>query len=167
MTNFSQSRRSSVKFNLIYLFLVVFMLNTTGQSSVSATGKLIITFTHIRSDVGQIALALYDHKDQWTDNPAMEYAWDKENLKNDRLTVSIKDIPRTIYAIAVLDDENENLEMEYTLGLPTEGWGMSTNPSFFKLTKPGFDEVSFDLDAPTIRMEIKMNYIRKNKKVKN
>ncbi len=167
MTNYSQFKPWSVKKLIPCFILFVCMLNVSGQPSEYATGKLIITFTDIRSDVGQIALALYNQESQWTDNPAKEYAWDKDNMKNGRLTVTIEDLPRTVYAIAVLDDENENLEMEYTLGLPTEGWGMSTNPSFLKLKKPGFDEVFFDLDAPVIRMEIKMNYIRKNKKVKD
>jgi len=165
MIKFSPSRHWNAKQALLSFLLFVFMLNVSGQSAGPATGKLIITFTDIRSDVGQIAIGLYNAPGQWTDDPVQEFAWDKDDLENGRLTVTIDDLKRTTYAIAVLDDEDRNLQMNYTLGLPTEGWGMSTNPSFLKLKKPGFDEVSFDLDAPVIRMEIKLNYLRKNKKV--
>ena len=135
------------------------------QSPYFTTGKLIITFSGIRSDVGQIALGLYDDPDQWIDQPRYEYSWTKEDMKNGRLTVVIDSLPRTTYACAVHDDEEMNEAMNYTLGLPREGWGMSTNPSFLTLKQPGFTEVSFELDAATVRFEIEMNYLRKNKKV--
>jgi uncharacterized protein (DUF2141 family) len=138
---------------------------TMAQSPYFTTGKLVITFSGIRSDVGQIALGLYDAADQWTDHPKYEFAWTKEDMQDGRLTVVIDSLPRTTYACAVLDDENENFSMDYRLGLPTEGWGMSTNPSFLKLKQPGFDEVSFELDAAAVRFEINIYYIRKNKKV--
>lgn len=137
----------------------------SAQSPYFTTGKLVITFSGIRSDVGQIAMGLYDDADQWTDRPKYEFAWTKEDLKDGRLTVVIDSLPRTTYACAVLDDEDMDQEMNFSLGLPTEGWGMSTNPSFLKLKKPGFDEVSFELDAAAVRFEITINYIRKNKKV--
>ena len=135
------------------------------QSNPYSHGKLVITFTDIRSDAGQIAMGLYNQADQWTDHPTAEFKWSKENLKNGRMTVVIDSLPRTIYACAVLDDEDMNQEMNYSFGLPKEGWGMSTNPSFLKLKKPTFNEVSFDLDAAAVKFEIKMNYLRKNKKV--
>lgn len=135
------------------------------QSAPSPTGKMVITFTDIRSDMGKVLVAIYNNPGQWTDNPYREYGYDKLEMKNGRLTVEIENLPYDTYAIAILDDENGSKEMEYRLGLPREGWGMSTNPSFLSLKKPGFDDVSFELDAPVVRFEIMLNYINKNKKV--
>ena len=151
---------------VIALTSVLFFNNTYSQSADYTTGKLIITFSNIRSDIGNIRVGLYDAPDQWTDHAKFHYVWNKEDLKDGKLTVEIKDLPRTTYAIAVLDDEDENEDMTYKLGLPMEGWGMSKNPSFVRLKAPGFDEVSFELDSPAIRFEIQMNYLNRNKKVK-
>ena len=161
-----QFRISSVKIILITLLLVIFTNHAFNQSADYTTGNLVITFTNIRSDIGNIRVGLYDAPDQWTDHAKHHYAWSKEKLKDGRLTVEIKDLPRTTYAFAVLDDEDENETMTYRLGLPLEGWGMSNNPSFVRLKAPGFDEVSFELDSPVIRFEINMVYLNKNKKVR-
>lgn len=155
----------SVKRVMIIALTGLLSAGAFAQSPYFTTGKLVITFSGIRSDVGQIALGLYDAADQWTDHPKYEFTWTKKDMKDGRMTVVIDSLPRTTYACAVLDDENENLAMDYKLGLPTEGWGMSTNPSFLKLKKPEFEQVSFDLDAAAVRFEINIHYIRKNKKI--
>jgi len=156
----------NVRILLIALTSVLFSYNTFSQSADYTTGRLIITFTNIRSDIGNIRVGLYDAPDQWTDHAKYHYAWSKEDLKDGKLTVEIKDLPRTTYAVAVLDDEDENEDMTYKLGLPMEGWGMSKNPSFVRLKAPGFDEVSFELDSPAIRFEIQMNYLNRNKNIR-
>jgi uncharacterized protein (DUF2141 family) len=140
-----------------------------GQGAVGsgqlAVGTLVITFTHIRSDVGNIVMGLYESEDQWTDNPTYSFSWDKSKLKNGVLMVEIDSLPRKHYACAVLDDEDESASMNFIIGLPREGWGMSTNPSFFKLKKPDFEDVAFELDCPVLRVDIKMNYLNKNKRL--
>lgn len=139
---------------------------TYSQIKNTQTANIIITFTDIRSDVGNIAMGLYDAEDQWTDNPRYNFWWDKSKMQNGKLEVKIDSLPRKKYACAVLDDEDKSFKMNFFLGLPKEGWGMSTNPPFLKLIKPGFEEVSFELDSPNLWIEIKMNYLNKNKKVK-
>lgn len=156
----------SVKTILIALLPVILTNSAFNQSADYTTGNLVITFTGIRSDIGNIRLGLYDAPDQWTDNAKYHYVWNKEELKDGRLTVEIKDLPRTTYAISVLDDEDENETMTYRLGLPTEGWGMSNNPSFARLKAPPFEEVSFELDSPVIRFGINMVYLNRNKNVR-
>lgn len=166
MKTTSQSPTLNVKNLWLFLLMLMPAGAIYSQSDQPATGKLIITFTDIRSEVGNIALGLYTAAEQWTDNPAYNYYWDKKNMVNGTLTVEIEKLPRGIYyACAVLDDEDKSFTMNYTVGLPNEGWGMSTNPSFLKLKKPRFDEVSFELDAPAIRTEIKLNYLNRKKKV--
>jgi uncharacterized protein (DUF2141 family) len=154
------------KIRIFILLSIFFPARAWTQPASYQTGKLVITFTNIRSDVGHIRLGLYDAPEQWTDHARYHYAWDKTALKNGGFTVEITDLPRTTYAIAVHDDEDDNETMDYKLGLPVEGWGMSTNPSFVRLKAPGFEEVSFELDSPAIRFEIQMNYLNKNKKEK-
>jgi uncharacterized protein (DUF2141 family) len=156
----------SVKAVLIFILLASTTYSLYSQVPDYSTGKLVITFTGIRSSAGNVLMGLYNASDQWTDSPFREFAWSKEQLKNGSLTIEIDNLPRTTYACAVLDDENSSMTMNFTLGLPTEGWGMSNNPSFIRLKAPAFDEVSFELDSPVIRFEINMVYLNKNKKVR-
>lgn len=161
-----RSSASSHFFSVIFFTILTACGFDPCYAQSSPKGNMVITFTDVRSQAGIIAIALCTDEDQWPDEPAYEYHWEKDGLKNGRLTVTVPDMPYGTYAIAALDDENRDFEMKYAMGLPREGWGMSANPSFLKLVPPGFEECAFDLDAPAIRMEIKMNYLRKNKKVK-
>jgi uncharacterized protein (DUF2141 family) len=159
---------------LIAVLLLIFSF-TSGQGAngkeqmakgQEPMGTLVITFTDIRSEVGNIVMGLYESEDQWTDNPSYSFSWDKKNLKNGVLMVEIDSLPIKHYACAVLDDEDESVSMNFIMGLPKEGWGMSTNPSFFKLKKPDFEDVAFCLDCPVLRVDIRMNYLNRNKTVK-
>jgi uncharacterized protein (DUF2141 family) len=127
-------------------------------------GKLVITYTDIRNTRGQLILAIYNHENQWTDNPYRTVISDKKELRNGKLVVVVPGMQRgKTYACALLDDEDGSMNMDYFCGVPKEGWGMSRNPSFLKLKAPSYEEVSFKLDGPVLRFEIKMNYILKNK----
>lgn len=148
------------------LLLIIWVFPLFSQSAPEKTGTLIITFTDIRNNKGKIALGVYDNASQWSDNPRYEYSWNKSNLRHGKLIVEIENLPYSTYALAVLDDEDCSKSMNYFLGLPKEGWGMSTNPSFLKLKQPGFEEVLFDFDCPVMRMEIKVNYLIGGKKGK-
>lgn len=170
MTNTSRFHFLRGKSAILGIFILVLPYVLNGQEpraeGQEQRAKLIITFTDIRCDIGNIVMGLYDAKEQWTDNPHYAYSWDKKKLKEGRITVEIDSLPRNRYAIAVLDDENMSITMDFILGLPKEGWGMSTNPPFLKLIAPKFESVAFDLDCPVLRMEIKMNYLNKRKNVR-
>ena len=157
-----------LKGNLTRILLIaLFIITSSGLSAQSApSGTLIITFTDIRSDIGEIVAGIYSAEDQWIYDPEYSHKWTKEELKDGKLKVEIPDLPYGIYAISVLDDEDKSNSMNYFLGLPREGWGMSTNPSFFKLKAPKYEECAIELDCPGISFEINMNYLNKRKKVK-
>ena len=150
---------------LIFI-LFILLLNLPLQAQDTITGTLKITFTDIRSNIGNIVAGVYDDEDQWINEPSRSYMWTKETLVNGVLTVEIPELPYGTYAITVLDDEDKNAAMKYFMGLPREGWGMSNNPSFRKLKAPTCDKCTFELDAPVIHFNLKINYLRKNKEIK-
>ncbi len=151
-----------------YLFSMLFLvlLNLQFKAQDTITGTLRITFTDIRSNIGNIVAGIYDNEDQWINEPSRSYSWAKETLVSGSMTVEIPDLPYGTYAISVLDDEDMNEEMKYFMGLPREGWGMSNNPSFRKIKAPSCDKCTFELDSPLLDFDIKINYLRKNKEIK-
>jgi uncharacterized protein (DUF2141 family) len=62
------------------------------------------------------------------------------------------------YAVVVYHDENDNHKFDRNLiGLPTEGFGVSNNPSLF-LTAPNFEESSFDVEGEVTNVDVEMKY---------
>jgi uncharacterized protein (DUF2141 family) len=152
--------------NKILLIVLLSISYLAVQAQSAPCGSLTITFTDIRSDIGEIVAGIYSAEEQWIYEPEFSQKWSKEELKDGTLKVEIPNLPYGTYAISVLDDEDKNAGMKYFVGLPREGWGMSTNPSFFKLKAPSYEECAIELDCSSIGFEINMNYLNKRKKVK-
>ena len=125
-----------------------------------------ITFTDVRSDVGQIIVAVYDSEKQWAYDPRYTYKYGKNDIDKGAVKVKIPSLPYGRYAISVMDDEDMDNEMKYFMKLPREGFGMSGNPSYLSLKLPAYELCSFELDSPEVYFSIKMNYLNKRKKVK-
>jgi uncharacterized protein (DUF2141 family) len=64
------------------------------------------------------------------------------------LIVSLKNIPKGKYAIAIFHDQNADNELNVNdIGIPSEGFGFSGDYSIFK--KPKFRDCSFELSNDT------------------
>lgn len=72
------------------------------------------------------------------------------------LCVAAPDVGR--YAVVVYHDENDNHTFDRNLiGLPTEGFGVSNNPSLF-LAAPNFEESSFEVNGEVTHVDVDMKY---------
>jgi len=81
--------------------------------------------------------------------------------KVDNLSAKIvfENIPFGTYALTVHHDEDENKRMNRNfIGYPTEGFGLSNNPTIF-LSVPDFDECKFELCKDTIVVKIKLKFV--------
>jgi uncharacterized protein (DUF2141 family) len=151
-----------MKFKWFVCSLILVLLSITLLSQSSEKGTLEIQFTGIRSDTGLIALGIYRSPDGWPHKADIELQWKKENLVDGVLTVKIPDLPFGTLAISVMDDVDGDLEMDYFLGIPREGFGFSMNPKT-RLSVPKFEACSFVLDQPLQQIIIKFKYTGKDK----
>jgi uncharacterized protein (DUF2141 family) len=72
------------------------------------------------------------------------------------LCVAAPDVGK--YAVVVYHDENDNHKFDRNwVGLPTEGFGVSNNPSLF-LAAPKFEESSFEVKEGVTHVIIEMKY---------
>lgn len=152
--------------NKIFLTILLVFSTLALDAQAARGGSMLITFTDIRSDIGILRTGVYSAEDQWIYDPEYSFKWSKKDLVDGTLKVEIPNLPFGTYSISVLDDEDQSNSMNYFMGLPKEGWGMSTNPSFFKLKAPSYEECAFELDCPCISFEINLNYLNKRKNVK-
>ncbi|MDD4150792.1 MAG: DUF2141 domain-containing protein, partial [Bacteroidales bacterium] len=74
------------------------------------------------------------------------------------INVSYIDIKPGQYGIALLDDENNDKQMNYSFFIPTEGFGFS-NYYATGLSKPSFDKFCFDFGKKDKTIVIKVRYI--------
>lgn len=125
-----------------------------------ASGKLIIKFTGLRNNTGQMAIGVNKNPEGWPKKPHMKYQWKKDPVKAGVFVTEINNLPYGTYAISVLDDENCNEEMDMTLGIPKEGFAFSNNPPV-KLKAPDFESCSFELRKPVTEVVIDIKYMGK------
>lgn len=119
-----------------------------------------ITISNIRSEKGQILLAVFKNQREFnTENPSFQYKISKEKLNNETLIVKI-DIPDGCWGISVLDDQNNNNKMDYSIiNIPKEGFGFS-NYYHTGLSKPKFDDFKFTIEKNTKnKICIKIRYL--------
>ena len=138
--------------------LLLLALLTSISTSIFAQ-TLIVKFDNIRSNKGVVYVTLYETEDTWLDEDFdyYEFIFSKENIDNNKLTVSIDSIKPGYYGIAVLDDEDEDSEMRYNfIGFPREGFGFSRNVRA-RLFKPKFEECVLEIKNDTT-ISITMQY---------
>jgi uncharacterized protein (DUF2141 family) len=83
--------------------------------------KLDIEITGIRNNRGNIMLQLFDENEKVITSEII-------NIKDNKSTVSVKDLKPGKYAVRYYHDENLSGKMETNIfGKPTEGYGFSNN----------------------------------------
>jgi uncharacterized protein (DUF2141 family) len=130
----------------------VFLLGSTAAMA----AQLQVEVTDIASAEGTICLALYDDPKTFR----------KEGKSLQRLTLpaeadevrfTIENLPPGRYALIVYHDADSNGKMNRFLGMiPTEGYGLSTNPEVSG--PPAFKDAEFALSKEGESIRISLNY---------
>lgn len=125
-----------------------------------STSTLSVHVLHARNAKGKIGVTLFNGAEGFPGDPTkatMRQAIDVDPRSLDA-NVVFKNVPRGVYAVAVLHDENGNGKMDKNLlGIPKEGYGASNNPAK-KMRPPTFDEAKFNLDVGEKTIEINLIY---------
>lgn len=83
--------------------------------------------------------------------------FDKNEMKNNSMTCIITGIEPGEYGVALLDDENSNKDMDYTMFVPDEGFGFS-DYYHTAWSKPKFESFKFQLTEDKT-VTIKVRYV--------
>jgi uncharacterized protein (DUF2141 family) len=125
----------------------------------SPEGKctLRIHATGFRSQKGMADAVIFASPDGWPEQKDKSVADDAVPISGSEATFTFK-LPPGKYAVAVLDDANENQKLDRNLlGVPTEGFGFANNPPVF-LTAPSFAQAAVPLLCPVTRVPVKIIY---------
>ena len=135
-------------FLITVLFLGANLFAQTGQVEVTVTGIIV-------KKEGIVRIGVY--KEDGFPSVGKEIMGKDVQVTEDKVTLTIKDIPVGIYAIAVFQDIDANGKLNSNLfGAPTEPYGFSNN-LFGKFGPPDYEDVSFYIeDGKTVSLTINL-----------
>jgi uncharacterized protein (DUF2141 family) len=126
-------------FKLFSLFIIL-LVSEYSYSQLS--GQLILNVSEIRNKNGVLRIGIYkDDSTFQVEKPFLVKSLSKDKLIDGKLTFSFS-IDVGEFGIALLDDENENGEMDYSFFIPQEGFGFS-NYFHSGLRMPTFENFKF------------------------
>ena len=126
-------------FKLFSLFII---LTVSDYSYSQQSGQLILNVSEIRNKNGILRIGIYKDNSTFQEKkPFLVKSFSKDKLINGKLTFSFS-IDVGEFGIALLDDENENGEMDYSFFIPQEGFGFS-NYFHSGLRMPTFENFKF------------------------
>lgn len=138
----------------IKTLLMACMMGAGG--AIADSGKLLVDLDNVRDDSGQIRASIYSDPDTFRkEEKALKIA--SLPARAGKITLSLDGLAPGRYAVMVYHDANNDQKLNLRFGMfPTEGYGLSNNPTV--MGPPKFSESVFDLKAGDNRIAIKLTY---------
>ncbi|MCK4865839.1 MAG: DUF2141 domain-containing protein [Gammaproteobacteria bacterium] len=121
--------------------------------------SLTVSVDGLRNSKGVVQFALYNKDDSIPDEEYKKY-YEKEisSISNGSSSITFNNLPKGLYAVNILHDENMNGEIDKGFILPIEGIGFSNYESIGLTNRPDFTKASFSLTSD-IKKNIKVIYL--------
>ncbi|MCG8330916.1 MAG: DUF2141 domain-containing protein [Chitinophagales bacterium] len=145
----------------MYLFVApilfcTFVINNSSLEKDTAT--LNVQINNCRSSKGKVLIAVYNSKalfDEMEDGVAGKIM---PARKKEDIHLHFKDLAYGTYAVAAYHDLNDNGRLDKNLlGIPTEPYGFSNNPTV-KWEPPTYDDALFNLKQESESLQITLKY---------
>ncbi len=142
--------------HVLACIIIVSLANLSASSFGSEEeNDLFVIVSGLRSQEGNVHIALYDDPDRFPDSDGMIVKVEA-TIVDGAARHKFTGLAPKHYAVAVYHDENDNDEFDQGfLGIPLEDYGFSNNAAVF-LGPPSFDDVAFILSAP-MNVSIRLN----------
>ena len=147
--------------NLAFLISFIFLINTWNfaQDSLASvetmtepTTELTVQLEGLKSDEGDLMIALYDSSANWLSKSIMGKISD---IVDGKATVVFEEVPYGIYAISSFHDEDSNGKLNSgVFGIPTEPYASSRGAKG-RFGPPKWEDAKFELNSDTAAEVIK------------
>ncbi len=108
----------------------------------------------LESSEGQVIVYLYDNEDDFPTKSENAIKTLYKKVENKQSNITIKDIPKGTYAIAVVHDEDNDSEMDTNfIGMPSEDVAASNNAKG-SFGPPSFEDAAFEVGEKNIDLLI-------------
>ncbi|GJL60486.1 MAG: hypothetical protein NPIRA03_33430 [Nitrospirales bacterium] len=152
----------------MYILIMVFLFSVSASfgeelqipvNTCPSEGKPIHIHVHgIKNAAGTLKAVLYGPDPESFLVKGAKTDKEREPAQKGSMTLCLAAPVAGKYAVVVYHDENDNHKFDRNwLGLPTEGFGVSRNPSLF-LAAPNFEESSFEVNGEVTHVDVDMKY---------
>lgn len=140
----------------ISLMLIVSTILLSFTVKEQNTFTLTVEIENLRNSKGEVQFALYNTDGSIPDEHYKNYfKIDKSRIENGKAEITFSNLPKGIYAINILHDENKNGKIDKGFILPKEGIGFSNYSSIGLTNRPNFKKASFELNQnKTIKVKV-------------
>ena len=122
---------------------LILMLSTTYASIAQETYKITVEFSGMKTDKGDLYVALYDSESSFLKNGIQNKL---VSVMDKKATVVFEGVKPGVYAISSFHDENDNKKMDTRIfGIPKEPVGLSRDAKGF-MGPPKYKDAKFTLD---------------------
>ena len=143
---------------ILGIISIVFMTLSTLAFGLESEGNIVVNMHNFRNDDGKVHVSLFASKEGFPEKSEKASNTISSKIKDQKSTVTFKNIPFGVYAISIIHDENSNFQMDYSwLHIPKEGYGASNNVTA-NLGPPKFNDAQFELNSGDISVNIKIQY---------
>jgi uncharacterized protein (DUF2141 family) len=140
------------------LILLILRLGIAMAEAPSNQVSLSIHIAELANLKGNLIVFLYQYENQFPMNPYKYYYVSKSEF-NANGNFTITELEPGEYALAVIDDQNANNSMDFSWGVPQEGYAFSNlSRSIGLFTLPTFKKCAFDCLGSTHSINLTMNY---------
>jgi uncharacterized protein (DUF2141 family) len=139
--------------SMLVFYTVISNINTDSYALTIKTEKL-------KNSEGTMVFALYNKDGSIPDQKFKKYFRKKNaTIVHKKAEITFNNLPKGIYAVTILHDENNNgkIDTKFMLPLPDEGVGFSNYDDFGVGNRPNFKNANFNLEKDTI-IEVKVIY---------
>lgn len=146
-------------FNLLKTLCVVFVVFVAGTAA-GESGKVRIVVKNVRSDAGNLAVALFPKESakDFPKNPKLAVASKLVSAVKGETVIELEGVAPGLYAVSLLHDENRDGKMNFNLvGMPKEGFGFSRDPRIY-FGAPDFSKCEVEVAAPETDVQVTAKY---------
>lgn len=120
------------------------------------TGAITVKVHSLKSNKGKVMVALYNTEASFPHDDSKIYRKLEATIVNNTAVVVFDKIPYGDYAVMCMHDENNNGEMDFSWGMPTEGYAASNDAK--GTFGPKYKDAKFNVAAAQKAISIKMAY---------
>jgi len=116
---------------------------------------LTIQVDNLRNNKGIVQYSVYNKPNTLPDQNFKKFYKQKTAIIKNHSSKVTFNLPKGIYAVNILHDENKNGKIDKGFMLPKEGIGLSNYKKINLFNKPNFKNASFKLDSnKTIKVKV-------------
>ena len=121
-------------------------------------GKLTVEIDGLKNKQGQVCASIFASSEGFPSNGDRGLQKQCTKITSTPLSITFENLKAGSYAVAVFHDQNNDGTLNSNvLGIPSEGFGFSTNPEI-RTRAAKFSEAAFLVAGPNTNIQIQLKY---------